>query len=324
MRKSMILCCALLMLGACGRRGAAPAVQTEPTASSAEQVEQRKVVVPEPPAMMTDRGEQALWLTEHYWDNFDFTDTTYADAKQVMEVAFGSYATVLSAVPVEAGIRSVETLFDKAQASRKMYDCFTELAELYFYDPNSPVRNDEYYIVTLQSMVASPLLDEYEKIRPQEQLKLSLKNRVGTPAADFRYTLASGETGTLYGIKAPFVLIFINNPGCPACKEVKEAITASGFLSQLIQLGVLKVLAIYPDQDLTEWYDYAPNIPEEWINSYDKELRIKDQELYDLQAIPTLYLLDGKKQVLLKDCMSIPRIEQTIYDNREKANEWVK
>ena len=105
----------------------------------------------------------------------------------------------------------------------------------------------------------------------------------------------------------------LNNPGCPACKETREQISASAMLTDLINQGIIKVLAVYPDEDLKEWYDYQPNMPENWINSYDKALAMRDKELYDLRAIPTLYLLDENKTVLLKDCMSIPTIEQVIY-----------
>mgnify|MGYP002527024690 FL=1 len=39
----------------------------------------------------------------------------------------------------------------------------------------------------------------------------------------------------------------------------------------------------------------------EWINGYDKKQTIEQNNLYDLKAIPTLYLLDKDKTVLLKD-----------------------
>ena len=42
-------------------------------------------------------------------------------------------------------------------------------------------------------------------------------------------------------------------------------------------------------------------MPAAWINSYDKSLDIKNKEVYDLKAIPTLYLLDKEKKVVLKD-----------------------
>ena len=162
-------------------------------------------------------------------------------------------------------------------------------------------------------MATTPLYDEWEKIRPQSQLTLALKNRLGTRATDFGYVTKTGSRGTLYSIRAPYTLLFINNPGCPACKDVREQISASPMLTELINEGVIKVLALYPDEDLKEWYYYQPNMPDNWINSYDKSMKMKNDELYDLRAIPTLYLLDQDKVVLLKDCMSIPTIEQVIY-----------
>jgi len=59
-------------------------------------------------------------------------------------------------------------------------------------------------------------------------------------------------------------------------------------------------LSVYPDEDLAIWKQNQSEIPSSWINSYDKGV-IKKQELYDLKAIPTLYLLDKSKMVLLKD-----------------------
>ena len=42
-------------------------------------------------------------------------------------------------------------------------------------------------------------------------------------------------------------------------------------------------------------------MPAGWINSYDSTVSLKNDEIYDLKAIPTLYLLDKDKKVVLKD-----------------------
>jgi len=42
-------------------------------------------------------------------------------------------------------------------------------------------------------------------------------------------------------------------------------------------------------------------MPASWINSYDSAVSLKNDEIYDLKAIPTLYLLDKDKKVVLKD-----------------------
>ena len=71
----------------------------------------------------------------------------------------------------------------------------------------------------------------------------------------------------------------------------------------------LKVLSIYPDEELDEWKKHRNDFAKEWTNGYDKELVIKNKNLYDLRAIPTLYLLDKNKTVLLKDA-TLQKVEQ--------------
>ena len=81
----------------------------------------------------------------------------------------------------------------------------------------------------------------------------------------------------------------------------KGKLTASPIINDLQQKGQLKILALYPDEDLKAYRQHLPKMPAAWINAYDKGTAIKTKELYDLKAIPTLYLLDKDKTVLLKD-----------------------
>jgi hypothetical protein len=83
--------------------------------------------------------------------------------------------------------------------------------------------------------------------------------------------------------------------------------------------GTLQILAVYPDKDLTEWKKYAGEMPAQWINSYDHKTVIKDEDLYDLKAIPSLYLLDKTKRVLLKDA-DVREVERTLAVNTGLLN----
>ena len=42
---------------------------------------------------------------------------------------------------------------------------------------------------------------------------------------------------------------------------------------------------------------------------------MRKEELYDLRAIPSLYLLDKDKKVLLKDCASVDMVETYLVRN---------
>lgn len=307
-RYATIIAVALIFIS-CGQRRTKIDDTTEQTSTNTTELSFPNITIPE----MVPTEERASFLAEHFWDRFDFRDTTFCNKPDITEQAYANYLEVLRYVDLLSAQRSVSALLKSAEVDSTMFDYFAMLTDKYLYDPNSPFRNDELLIPALETMIASPLLDETEKIRPQSQLNMALKNRIGQKATDFRYTLHDGSSGRMYSIEADYLIIFINNPDCPACKAIREQICASPMLSEMIERGVMKVLAIYPDEDITAWLNYRHNIPASWINSYDKQLRLRDDELYDLKAIPSLYLLDSEKRVMLKDCNLVPQIEEAIF-----------
>jgi hypothetical protein len=311
MKRLLILALILGVVVSCGGRQGKKAV-------SDEKATQKIYPMPKVPSMITEPEEIGRYVAQHYWDTFDFADTTLIGNADYTEQAMSDYLSVIRNAPQEVYTQSIEGMFRRAATYKTMFQHFAELSEKYLFDPNSPYRNDELYIAVLQSVLANPSLDQWERIRPEEQLRMQLKNRLGTSATDFTYTLASGAQGKLYGIKAPYTLIFINNPGCPACRQTTEQIEATPYLQEMIDQGKLVVLYFYPDADVDAWREYIPNIPSEWINDYDKELTMRTNELYDLKAIPTLYLLDKNKRVILRDETSVPRIAETLYNAQQK------
>lgn len=304
MYRTLVLILAAVGLAACG--GRAP---RRPAATTAETP---AVFLPAIAPAALAPEERVEWLRWHYWDNFDFADTTFlarADTLQLFE-AYARYVQLLFSAPTDGA--PMDSLMRRAAVSRPMLDYFAMLADRVLGDPNSPLRNDEFYIPVLRAQLSSPWYDEYERLAPEYRLSLASQNRIGEQANDFRYTLASGATGTLYGLRAEYVLLFINNPGCPMCREIREAISASPMLTELIEHGRLRVLALYPDENLDEWRAYREQIPASWINAYDDGCVLREKGLYDLSAIPSLYLLDAQKRVLVKDATDAALVEEVI------------
>ena len=259
--------------------------------------------------MLSTPELRADYLVRHYWENVDFADTTYLDHREVMEQAWVDYIDIMKLVPEETAISAIKQMYKDAEKKKKVFFFFTDLAEKYLYDPNSPMRNEELYIPVLDAMLESTVLDDTEKILPKGRRDLAEQNRPGRQAEDFTYTLVSGKSGTLYGVKANYTLLFINNPGCHACEEGIKELKQAPAINKEFEAGNLKILSVYPDEDKEEWERHLSDFPKEWINGYDKKLMIKEKNLYDLKAIPTLYLLDKNKKVLLKDAV-VGQIEQ--------------
>lgn len=102
------------------------------------------------------------------------------------------------------------------------------------------------------------------------------------------------------------------------CREITEQIIGSPMLNELSEMGLLKIISVYPDADIEAWRNYLTEMPANWINSYDKDMVISEQRLYNLNAIPALYLLDSNKRVLVKDGSDVAFIEHTISLNEIK------
>ncbi len=284
---------------------------TEKHPTTAEVRPLHRFTVPAPPAML-DRSEQLDYLRYHYWDRFRFTDT--AALRQVDSVRllrqFGQFAALAAERPLDRA--PMDTLMRRASASQPMFELFVWMAEEVLHDPNSSLRSDELFIPVLEAQLTAPWYDEYDRIGPAYTLRLAQQNRLGQRANDLRYTTADGRSSTLYAIDAEFTLIFFNNPDCAMCKELREQISSSPYLSQLIDAGRMKVLALYPDEDLDAWQRYRSEIPASWINAYDAGCVLRETEAYAINAIPSLYLLDCNKRVLVKDSTEVAEIEAAV------------
>ena len=294
----------LMAVAAIGCGGRSPKPETKVAAP--------RVFVPAiVPSAITSPEARRVYMCEHYWDKVNLADSTFFAEIDTMQMVQAFMAWVGNYMDPNDGTY-VEKFMAKAAKHSHSLRYFSMLAEKVLYEPNSPLRSDELYIPVLQAQVSSEWLDKYEKLSPQYNLDLALQNRIGRPANDFRYTTGTGRTGTLYGIKAKYTLIFFNNPGCTMCKSIRDAICASPMLMKMIDSGEMKVLALYPDEQLDEWHAYREHIPANWINSYDKGTVIRNKNLYDLKAIPALYLLDAEKRVLVKDSTEVGYVEYVV------------
>ena len=214
-RAALCICCACGLWG-CPRQHAASAA-----AGSAPQHPQ-DFKLPHIPAALTTPEARADYLAAHYWDNFDFRDTTLISRPEITEQAFADFIDLLTAAPISAADSALVRMMEASTANSAMFAHFTELSEKYLYDPNSPLRNEELYIPVLQYLTDSPHLDSLSKLRPRYQLELALKNRPGDIAADFYYTSESGKRSRMRQIEADYTILFFNNPDCGDCNRVKE------------------------------------------------------------------------------------------------------
>lgn len=270
--------------------------------------------MPNVPSMVAASGNVQNYMVEHFWQPFFAEDRVYSKdtsliggvTREAFQEAFVNYATLLLSADINKGLEAQKYLLQEAgkmeaaNPDSKVWESVLSICDVMLYDPQSIIRNEEMYIPVEEARVASPFTTDEEKADAAALLTRLKKNRLGTPAADFAFTQLNGRTARLYDVKADIIVMLFSNPGCENCKAVIDQLRAMPGLDELIASGKLAIVNVYPDADLEEWRNYASIYPKNWYNGYNGDLDVAGG-LYNLRAIPSLYVLDEKKNVVFKD-----------------------
>ena len=330
--KIILLAAALALLCSCGwRTGTNNDGQTQtatvsggggPKAEAASDTRQfPKLSVPS--VYGDDANASREYVLEHYWDGFfkgDWKTTPEAilgvpDAE--VEQALSNYIEILLimkslSTPDEPHFynkarESIKKLFSQLEAkqladtSAKTYLRFTEKASSYLFDPNSPMRDEDYYLPFVEGMAVSPCTREDMRNAYRYEAKQCRTNGYGQTVPNFSFKDARGNKSSLYAYKVDYTMLFFSNPGCNSCQEIIDDISTCKYISPMIKDKRLAIVNIYIDEEVDKWRDYLSNYPSNWVNGYDYTFSLRDSGSFDIRAIPSLYLLDSRKRVLLKD-----------------------
>ena len=268
---------------------------------------QQSFPYPAIPDTLRSVEQRAGYLSEHYWDNYNFADTLLLKSKEVTEQGFVNFIDILNRFNLDNASKGVAhkdiaqkditqkgiTQKDIARKdiTQKGIACFTRkafsnaaakerfenLIEHYFEDQLSPVRNDKVYLIFLEEMKNSPCFDETEKERIAFKIKTTNKNLPGDIAINFKFKDESGKEHQLSDYKDQKVILYFYDPDCENCHEV------SAWLKQQTIPADIKVLKMIADNHI----------------SY----------IYSLKNMPTIFLLDKENKVILKDCTAQELIE---------------
>ena len=284
---------------------------------------------PQVPETVRMQGARAVaeYLSISFWTAFLDTSRVCADSDTLIlgvsrdgfRKAFYEYAGVtdmLSRWPEDFPQEAVHIRSALASLVRAAEDSgdtvfFRAVAEglsACFYDPNSPYRNEDIYGPLAALLSFSPMADTVTRGRYRYEAGLCALNPCGSTAADFRFSDRAGRMYSMHGVEADYTVLFFTNPGCEACRRIVDALTSFRTLSgdgleELISSGKVAVVNIYIDSDIEEWMDYSLSYPSCWYNGYDPYGILRDNSLYAVRAIPSLYLLDSEKRVLFKDAV---------------------
>ena len=249
---------------------------------------------PAMPDTLRSADARVAYLLQHYWDNFDFTDTLQLNDADNVEQGFVNYIDLLTKltpnidngklkITSQATLKqSVAAFSEKAFASAEAKTKFESLIDHYLDDPQSPMRDDRTYVLFLEQMTKSAHFSNTEKDRATFKLNSRNRNLPGSTALDFTFTDNNGNVHSLKEYAAEKVILYFYDPDCDNCHKV------SAWLDRQTISPAYTFLRIKSDERLTD--------------------------LYSLEAMPTIFLLDKGNTVVLKDCTAETLI-QTINGN---------
>ena len=253
--------------------------------------------LPSVPDSLVTAESRANYLALHYWDNIDFNDPTIIGNEDISEQGFSNFISIMPYV-TQKEVAFAEFV-SKISLKPDVQDYFMAVAKKYLAESQSPVFNDELYIMMLQSLLSSDMLDSARRAKYSVILDTEMKNRVGEVATDFEFMLRDGGRGRLSEINAKYILVFFSDPDCDRCNSVKTQIDASAVVRIKLLLGDLALLSVCVEGDTDAWKRIKT--PDEWIDACDEKCAIYDQELYDIPGLPSFYLLDSSHRVILRD-----------------------
>lgn len=263
------------------------------------------------PGIYTTREDVTKFYLSHFWDAFFKLPQSGVQGSirgvetEEVEQAVCDYVTVAASVPYAQGRKSMEQFFAKLENAFSNdpsgFSALCEILRTYLYDPNSPYRDEDLYLPVASGLSVSPLTDESMRASYAYEARVCAMNKVGDRAADFVFRNSRGKDTALHSVKAEMTLLFFSNPGCQACKEIIDILSNTVELKDMVSSGRLAVVSVYIDEELDKWREYLPHYPSQWYVGYDPTFSLRDNTLYSIRAIPSLYLLDSEKNVILKD-----------------------
>ena len=230
----------------------------------------------------------------------DYSDTASLHKDSVMAMHMKDIVINMNGAKPEAIAEALDIFFNGLKDDPQSLRSATHYADLFLNNPDSPVRQESLYLLFLESLLNTPDIPEELAARSKEKIRKTSLNMKGAIANDFHYIDSHGRESSLHQLKASRTLLIFYDPECPHCAPILKKIASNPKVNAAISAGAVKVLAVYTEGKRDVWEKTKKKMPRQWTVAYDLT-GILDSELYDIPAMPTVYLLDADKRVVVKD-----------------------
>ncbi len=251
------------------------------------------------------------YYKNHYWDNTYFFDerlvrTTFFEEK------LDRYFEQLIYPDPDSVIKEIDWMLAYATANDEMQKFLLAkfanryIVPKYMWDDRVFVHLFEKYF----SEKNYTWLTEKGKKNIFDRAYSMMANLFGTQAADIELPDSTGKTRNLFSLTDLYTVVLFWDPTCSHCKETLPRIDS--IYKAKWEPAHVKIFAVAKETDGTkkDWLNFVNDHRlDNWVHVYyskaDNDARVNNNipsyyQLYDVQTVPTLYLLDKDKRILAK------------------------
>ena len=265
------------------------------TLSSALLADDKFFEYPQAPESLTTLSQRANFVVEHFWDRCNLKSAF--SSRDKMAKAFRDYVTYMQFATKDTTITSINKLIKEVQKKPKNMLTLAQIAEETLYGDSALFWSDELYLQFTNAVIKTKKISKADKARYEHHTKILTNSLTNSTLPNFEYEIPNGEKQQFDSIKAPAIILFFNDIDCTDCQLAKVRLATDINLNKLIDLGVIKIVSIYPGEANEEWKMEASNYPKNWIVGACNDI----YDMFDMRVIPTIYQLDENHKIIAKN-----------------------
>lgn len=256
----------------------------------------RDLDLPVVPDNLRTPVERARYVLEHYWDAMDWRDTTLTRDDKFMEQSSADFYSIFHVVDSVEASKATAIMLAGASIDPSAYKKVADIARIYLFEPESPIADDENYLIVADRLLADGKLSNTDLLRIADSKRMAMMNRAGHKTANFEYVDRDGNISDLYAALKlhPKNILMFYDPDCHVCAELEERLMATA----LDDIGVV-MISPYGEQNGL-WAEHAATMPDNWIVGRPTDEDFEDEDIYELRTTPTILIIDNCGIVLSK------------------------
>jgi hypothetical protein len=239
-----------------------------------------------------------IYNKEHYFDNLSLTDERLLRTPLLYSRLESFFSNVLIQAPDTIN-KEIDRLIKKCSSNHKIFQFVSVFLFNHFresqimgHDAVMVKIADDIYLSGKADWITKEFRDDLKK-----QIDMVRPNLIGKKAQNLVMDSYKGIFVSLDDVEKDYTILYFWEPDCGHCKEATPKLktwydTPKNYSAE--------VFAVCTTSDKDKWAKYIEEHKLTWINGWDPQRSSHFDYYFNVNATPTVYILDRKKKIIAK------------------------